>query len=134
MRTIRDVMHEDIDVLRTTETAADAARYLATHVDDAVPLCLSDGSLAGDGQQPGHRGPGRAPRIATRARRQPGRVRGPGDVVALDIEVSLEDAVALMCRHRRARLPVLDEERVVGFVTQRDVARSISFQAPWADS
>ena len=58
---------------------------------------------------------------------------GAGDVVALDIDVSLEDAVALMCRHQRSRLPVLDEERVVGFVTQRDVARSISFQPPWAD-
>jgi len=29
---------------------------------------------------------------------------------------------------------VLEQERVVGFVTQRDVARSISFQPPWTDS
>ena len=36
MRTIRDVMCEDIDVLRTTETAADAARFLAAHDDDTV--------------------------------------------------------------------------------------------------
>ena len=57
-----------------------------------------------------------------------------GDVVALDVDVSLEDAVAVMCRHQRSRLPVLQEERVVGFVTQRDVARSISFQPPWTDS
>ena len=56
------------------------------------------------------------------------------DVVALDVDVSLEDAVAVMCRHQRSRLPVLERERVVGFVTQRDVARSISFQPPWADS
>jgi CBS domain-containing protein len=47
MRTVRDVMSWDIEVLRTTETAADAASYLATHNEDAVPLCLSDGSLAG---------------------------------------------------------------------------------------
>ena len=31
MRTIRDVMHGDIEVLRTTETAADAAAFLASH-------------------------------------------------------------------------------------------------------
>ena len=58
----------------------------------------------------------------------------PDGVVALDIDVPLEDAVALMCRHQLARLPVVEGTRVVGFVTQRDVARSISFQPPWADS
>jgi CBS domain-containing protein len=56
------------------------------------------------------------------------------EVVALDVDVSLEDAVAAMCRHERSRLPVLEQKRVVGFVTQRDVACSISFQPPWADS
>ena len=30
MRTIRDVMRADIEVLRTTETAADAATFLAS--------------------------------------------------------------------------------------------------------
>ena len=37
----------DIEVLRTTETAADAACYLAAHREDSVPLCQGDGSLAG---------------------------------------------------------------------------------------
>ena len=55
-------------------------------------------------------------------------------MVALDLDVSLEDAVALMCRHHRSRLLVPDDTRVVGFVTQRDIARSISFQVPWTDS
>jgi CBS domain-containing protein len=57
-----------------------------------------------------------------------------GEVVALDVDVTLPDAVAVMCRHQRSRLPVLQEERVVGFVSQRDLARSISFQPPWTDS
>ena len=47
MRTIRDVMHGDVEVLRTTDTAADAACFLASHSDDTVPLCQSDGCLAG---------------------------------------------------------------------------------------
>ncbi len=133
MRSIRDVMCEDVDVLRTTDTAADAARFLASHNEDAAPLCRSDGSLAGT--------------ISSRdivaqvvaKDRDPREVSlseftGPADVVALDLNVSLEDAVALMCRHRRSRLLVVDEARVVGFVTQRDIARSISFQVPWTDS
>jgi CBS domain-containing protein len=133
MRSIRDVMSEDVDFLRTTDTAADAARFLATHNDDAVPLCLSDGSLAGT--------------ITSRdivaqvvaKDRDPREVSlsefaGPADVVALDLDVTLEDAVALMCRHHRSRLLVLDDARVVGLVTRRDLARSISFQVPWTDS
>jgi CBS domain-containing protein len=133
MRTIRDVMSGDIEVLRTTETAADAACFLAAHGEDPVPLCLHDDSLAG--------------MVSSRdiVTRVVARGRDPHEVsltefaeadgvVALDIDVPLEEAVALMCRHQRARLPVVEGARVVGFVTQRDVARSISFQPPWADS
>jgi CBS domain-containing protein len=126
-------MCEEVDVLRTTDTAADAASFLAGQSDDSVPLCQSDGSLAGvvstrdivtqvvaKGRDP------RDVRLAEFA--------GPAEVVALDVDVSLEDAVALMCHHHRSRLLVLKDARVVGFVTQQDVARSISFQPPWADS
>ncbi len=133
MRTIRDVMSVDIEVLRTTETAADAASFLATHGEDAVPLCLSDDSLAG--------------MVTNRdiVAQVVAKGRDPHEVslaefaeadggVALDIDVPLEEAVALMCRHQRARLPVTERARVVGVVTRRDVARSISFQPPWADS
>jgi CBS domain-containing protein len=133
MRSIRDVMCEDVDFLRTTDTAADAARFLASHNDDAAPLCLNDGSLAGTisswdivAQVVAK---DRDPREVSLSE-----FAGPADVVALDFNVSLEDAVALMCRHHCSRLLVLDDARVVGFVTQRDIARSISFQVPWTDS
>lgn len=133
MRTVRDVMSVDIEVLRTTETAADAACFLATHGDDAVPLCLSDDSLAG---MVSNRdivaqvvAKGRDPHDVSLAE-----FAEADGVVALDIDVPLDDAVAVMCRHHRARLPVTEAAHVVGVVTRRDVARSISFQAPWADS
>jgi CBS domain-containing protein len=134
MRTIRDVMHGDVEVLRITDTAADAACFLARHGEDSAPLCQSDGSFAGTVS---------CRDIVTRvvaAGRDPRQVslaeftRVADDVVALDVDVSLEDAVAVMCRHQRSRLPVLEQARVVGFVTQREVACSISFQPPWAAS
>jgi CBS domain-containing protein len=134
MRTIRDVMNGDVEVLRTTDTAADAARVLANHSEDSVPLCRSDGSFAGTVTNRDI-----VTRVVARGR-DPREVslaeftRVADDVVALDVDVSLEDAVAVMCRHQRSQLPVLERERVVGFVTQRDVARSISFQPPWTDS
>jgi CBS domain-containing protein len=133
MRTIRDVMCEEVDVLRTTDTVADAASFLAGQSDDSVPLCQSDGSLAGAVSSRDIVtqvvAKGRDPHEVSLAE-----FAGPSEVVALDLDVPLEDAVALMCRHHRSRLLVLKEERVVGFVTQRDLARSISFQPPWADS
>jgi CBS domain-containing protein len=133
MRTVRDVMSVHIEVLRTSETAADAASYLATHVEDSVPLCLSDGSLAGwvsnrdivskvvaKGLDP------REVRLEELAE--------PGEVPALEASVTVDDAVAYMCRHQCARLPVTDGNRVIGLVTQRDVARSVSFRPSWVES
>jgi CBS domain-containing protein len=126
-------MSGHIEVLRTSETAADAATYLASHVEESVPLCLSDGSLAGTvsnrdivckvvakGLDP------REIRLEEFAE--------SGEVPALDAGVTVEDAVAYMCRHERSRLPVTDDNRVIGLVTQRDVARSVSFRPSWVDS
>jgi CBS domain-containing protein len=126
-------MSGHIEVLRTSETAADAASYLASHVDESVPLCLSDGSLAGTvsnrdivskvvakGLDP------RQVRLEDLAERS--------DVLALDAGLTVEDAVAYMCRHHRSRLPVTDGNRVIGLVTQRDAARSVAFRPPWVDS
>lgn len=132
MRTIRDVMRGDIEVLRTTETAADAACFLASHDQDSVPLCLGDGSLAGtvSNRDIVSRvvAKGRDPRQVSLAE-----FAVLADVVALDVDIPLEDAVAVMSRQHRALLPVIERDRVVGFVTQRDVARSISFRPPWAE-
>jgi CBS domain-containing protein len=132
MRTVRDVMSGDIEVLRTTETAADAACYLAEHDEDSVLLCLADGSLAGTVSSRDIVAKvvakGLDPREVTLAE-----LTGPGEVLALDMDVPVEDAVAIMCRNRRARLPVIDGDRVVGLVTQRDVARSVTLRPFWED-
>lgn len=133
MRTVRDVMSGHIEVLRTSETAADAAGYLATHLEESVPLCLSDGSLAGTVSNRD---------IVTKVVAKgldPREVRleelaEPGEVPALEASATVEDAVAYMCRHQRTRLPVTDGNRVIGLVTQRDVARSVTFRPSWVDS
>jgi CBS domain-containing protein len=132
MRSIREVMCSDVDVLRTTETAADAACFLAGQSDDSAPLCLGDGGLAGSVSNRDIVArvvaQGRDPRQVSLAE-----FAGPADVIALDVDVPLDEAVALMCRHQRTRLFVLEGQRIVGFVTHRDLARSITFQVPWTD-
>jgi CBS domain-containing protein len=133
MRTVRDVMHGDIEVLRTTESAADAATYLADRDEDRVPLCLSDGRLAGTVT---------ARDIVTKVvakgldPRQVvlGTLVDPDDALALDVDLPVDQAVALMCASRRGHLPVTEGRRVVGVVTRRDAARALAFLPPWADS
>ncbi len=135
MRTVRDVMHADIEVLRTTESAADAACYLAAHAEDLVPLCLADGSLAGTvtsrdivakvvakGLDP------RQVLLADLAD-----LADPADLLALDVDAPVEEAVSVMTAAHRPRLPVTEGSRVVGLVTQRDATRALAFQAPWSD-
>ena len=132
MRTVRDVMSADIEVLRTSDSAADAACYLAAHELDVIPLCQSDGSLAGTVSNRD------IVRKVVAQGRDPREVRlselaEPAQVVALDVDAPVEEAVSLMCHHHRARLPVIEGDRVIGVVAQRDVARSLSFRPPWAD-
>jgi CBS domain-containing protein len=135
MRTVREVMSSDIEVLRTTETAADAASYLSVHDEEAVPLCLGDGSLAGSVS---HRdivtkvvAKGLDPREVQLAEFASS---ADADTVAVDIDLSVEEAVTVMCRHHRARLPVLESDRVVGSLSRRDAARVLSFGPVWADT
>jgi CBS domain-containing protein len=133
MRTVRDVMRSDIEVLRTTESAADAACFLAACPERSVPLCLADGSLAGIVSSRDIVAKviakGRDPRHVTLSE-----LAEPGDVLGLDIDAPVDEAVSVMCRHHRADLPVLEGDRVVGLVTQRDIARSLAFRSLWDES
>ncbi len=133
MRTVRDVMRSDIEVLRTTESAADAACFLAARGEEPVPLCLSDGSLAGTVSNRDIVAKviakGRDPRQV-----QLSELAESEDILGLDVDAPVDEAVSVMCRHHRARLPVLEGDRVVGLVTQRDIARSLAFRPIWDES
>ena len=133
MRIVREVMRSDIEVLRTTESVADAACFLAAHDEESVPICLSDGSLAGTVSSRDIVAKviakGRDPRQVLLSE-----LAEADDVLGLDVDAPVDEAVSIMCRHRRARLPVLEGDRVVGLVAQRDIARSLSFRPIWDES
>ncbi|MGD0749415.1 MAG: CBS domain-containing protein [Acidimicrobiales bacterium] len=130
MRTVRDVMQSDIDVLRTTDSAADAARLLAAGGEDSIPLCLSDGRLAGSVSNRDIVARvvalGLDPRQVSLSE-----FAQPDDTLALDVDATVDEAASVMCRHQRSHLPVLQDDRVVGVVTRRDAARSLAFRPPW---
>lgn len=46
------------------------------------------------------------------------------DVVTLCLECSIEDAMQLMTSHRIRHLPVVDDEKVVGVISMRDVMQA----------
>ncbi|HVT42382.1 MAG TPA: CBS domain-containing protein [Acidimicrobiales bacterium] len=133
MRTVRDVMCGVVEVLRTTESAEEAACYLAAHGEDAVPLCLADGRLAGVVSSRDIVAKVVAKGLDPKVVRV-GELAEPGSAVGLDVNAPLDEAVAVMCHSRRARLPVTDGDRVVGLVTQRDAARALVFRSPWFDT
>ena len=82
-----------IEVLRTSETAADAASYLASHDEESVPLCLSDGSLAGTVSNRDIVSKVVAKGLDPREVRLED-LAEPGDVISLDADLTVEDAVA----------------------------------------
>ncbi len=133
MRTVRDVMRCDIELLRTTDSAADAACLLAARSEESIPLCRSDGRLAGSVSNRDI-----VVRVVARGL-DPRQVSlsefaQPGDVLGLDVDAAVDEAMSVMCRHRRACLPVLEGDCVVGLVTQRDAARSLAFRPPWDET
>jgi CBS domain-containing protein len=126
-------MRCDIEVLRITDSAADAARVLAEAAEESIPICLVDGRLAGvvSNRDIVARvvAPGLDPRRVSLSE-----LAQPVDVLGLDVDATLGEAVSTMSRLQRARLPVLEGDRVVGLVTQRDAARSLTFRPPWDET
>ena len=131
MRRVRDVMCGEIDALASRDSVVVAARYLVAHDVDAVPVCADDGSLAGT--------VGIRDIVALVVARglDPGRVT-LGEITVLDgalgvdADLPVEEAASIMWRHDATALPVLEGSRVVGHVTQRDVARTMAV-GPWVD-
>ena len=133
MKTVRDVMCPMLDVLQTTDSVADAAVYLACHDEEAAPFCRPDGHLAGTVSNRDI-----VAKVVARGldprQVQLSALAGPGEPLTLDVDVSIEEGVALMTRGSQRRLPVTADARVVGFVTRRDMARTLAFRPSIVDA
>jgi CBS domain-containing protein len=118
MTTVADVMTPGVESTSSTETLRDAARAMREGDFGSMPV-VDDGQLTGiltdrdivvravaEGLDP-------AARVGDVASRDPVTV-APGE--------DLDDAMDLMARHRIRRLPVVEDGRLVGVVSQADVA------------
>lgn len=122
MTTARDVMTAQAEMLKEDDTLADAARRMAELDVGSLPICSSEQRLVGVVTDRD---------IVVRAvaeGRDPSSVRvkelAQGEAVTIGADDSLDEARRVMAEHQVRRLPVIDGDRVVGIVSQADVARA----------
>jgi CBS domain-containing protein len=125
-KTAREVMTGDAQCVGENDSVLDAAKRLAELDVGAMPICGEDDRLKGmvtdrdivvkvlaRGQDPSSTKAGEL---------------GEGKPVTIGADDSIEDAIRTMKDHRVRRLPVIDGHRLVGIISQADVARAADEQ------
>jgi len=124
-KTARDVMSTDVECIGENETVLDAARKLKELDVGGMPICGEDDRLKGmltdrdivvkvlaEGKDP----------ASTKA----GDLgQGDGETVTIGADDSIEEALHTMTTHKVRRLPVIDGDKLVGVVSQADLATHI---------
>jgi CBS domain-containing protein len=122
--TARDVMTAGAECVGEKDTVATAAERMATLDVGSLPICGEDDRLKGMITD-------RDIVLKVVARGQDpqttlvGSLAEGGEVVTIGADDSLDEARATMERHQVRRLPVIDGHRLVGIVSQADLARSL---------
>lgn len=120
----REIMTKGAEHLEESESVQDAARKLATADVGSLPVCNTEGRLRGvvtdrdivvkviaKGRNPGS--------VTV------GELADQDEVVTIGADDSLDEAVATMKDHKVRRLPVIDGDRLVGMVSQADLAGAL---------
>jgi CBS domain-containing protein len=118
-KSVREAMMASVSSVSPSQSLADAAEVMKGEDVGSVPV-VEEGRLAGIVTDRD---------IVTRAvaeRRNPQAVKveeiASHDLVTVESEQDLDDALALMARHKVRRLPVLEGGRLVGMLAQADIA------------
>jgi CBS domain-containing protein len=119
-KTARDVMTGDAQCVGENDTVLDAARMLADLDVGAVPICGEDDRLKGmltdrdivvkvlaQGKDS--------------AQTKAGEL-GEGTPVTIGADDPIDEALRKMTEHKVRRLPVIEDKRLVGIVSQADIA------------
>jgi CBS domain-containing protein len=118
--TAREIMTGGVDCIGESETVTEAARKMAQLGVGALPICGEDDRLKGmltdrdivvkviaEGKDPNSCRAGEL---------------GQGKPVTVGADDSVEELVRTMAQHQVKRLPVIDGHRLVGVVSESDVA------------
>jgi CBS domain-containing protein len=122
--TARSVMTGGVECVREDETVLDAARKMQQLGVGSLPICGSDERLKGmltdrdivvkvlaEGQDPSSTAAGHL---------------AQGKPVTIGADDSLEELARTMAQHQVKRLPVIDGHRLVGVVSEADLAEHAS--------
>jgi CBS domain-containing protein len=123
MTSARDIMTSDVECVGENDTLTDAARRMRDLNVGALPICGEDDRLKGMLTD-------RDIVVECIARGgDPNTVRagelGDGKPVTVGADDSIEEALQTMKEYKVRRLPVIDGHRLVGMVSQADIARNI---------
>jgi CBS domain-containing protein len=123
MTTAREIMTGGVECAKSTDTLVDAARRMRDLEVGALPICGEDDRLKGiitdrdivvkciaEGGDP------TTMRVEELAEGKP---------VTIGADDSVEEALHTMMEHHVRRLPVIDGHRLIGIVSQADVAKNL---------
>ena len=123
MTTAREVMSADVTCIKESQTLAEAARLMRDLDVGSLPICGDDDRLKGrvtdrdivvrclaDGGDP------TSVTAGTLAEGKP---------VTIGADDDIEEALRTMSQHQVRRLPVIDGHRLVGIISQREIARAL---------
>jgi CBS domain-containing protein len=126
MSTARDIMHLGVECVGEDETLAGAARKMRDLHVGALPICGADDRLHGiitdrdivvrcvaGGQDP----------KSTTAREL-----AQGTPIWVDVDADTDEVLQVMEEHKIRRLPVLESHRLVGMISEADLATHLSEQ------
>ena len=123
MTTARDIMSGSAECASESDTLVDAARRMKDLDVGSLPICGEDDRLKGvitdrdivvncvaDGRDPS------SVKVSE---------MGDGKPVTIGADDSVDEILRTMTEHAVRRLPVIDGDRLVGIVSQADVARNL---------
>jgi CBS domain-containing protein len=120
--TARSVMSGNVEVIKVDETVLDAAKRLTELNVGAMPIC--------DGEK--LQGMLTDRDIVTKVVAQgkdPAKVKAreleTGKPVTIGADDSIEEAMRTMAEHKVRRLPVIDGHKLIGVVSQADLAKAL---------
>ena len=121
----RDIMSDDCTCIGENDSVLDAAKQLKQLNVGSMPICGEDDRLKGmltdrdivvkvlaEGKDPASV---KAGELGV----------GDGKTVTIGADDSIDDALRTMTEHKVRRLPVIDDRKLVGIISQADIATNI---------
>ncbi|MFB7506049.1 CBS domain-containing protein [Streptomyces broussonetiae] len=123
MTTARDIMHAGATCVQEGQTLEDAARKMKELDVGALPICGEDDRLHGIITDRDIvvkcLAKGKDPRTVTAGQLEQGKP------VTVDADAKTDRVLRVMQEHRIRRLPVIEDHRLVGMISEADLARRL---------